>query len=121
MSCGGRVAAFTYCGRGGLLLLRSDNEKIDSSLETSSYLRRSNGDNGLVYATQHHPIRVSFVPVDLDTPLEEQHRGKFDVILHKMTKEILCMSKMLWLQAAGVDNTNRSNRGMKVQYASSLF
>mmetsp|Transcript_33258 Transcript_33258/g.61269 ORF Transcript_33258/g.61269 Transcript_33258/m.61269 type:complete len:548 (+) Transcript_33258:366-2009(+) len=43
----------------------------------------------------HHPIRVSFVPIDLDTPLEEQHGGKFDVILHKMTEDILCMSKML--------------------------
>jgi len=44
---------------------------------------------------QRHPIRVSFVPIDLDTPLEEQHGGKFDVILHKMTEDILCMSKML--------------------------
>lgn len=44
---------------------------------------------------RHHPIRVSFVPIDLDTPLEEQHGGKFDVILHKMTEDILCMSKML--------------------------
>lgn len=44
---------------------------------------------------RQHPIRVSFVPIDLDTPLEEQHGGKFDVILHKLTEEILCMSKML--------------------------
>jgi len=44
---------------------------------------------------QRHPIRVSFVPVDLDKPLEEQHGGKFDVILHKMTEDILCLSKML--------------------------
>lgn len=44
---------------------------------------------------QRHPIRVSFVPIDLDKPLEEQHGGKFDVILHKMTEDILCLSKML--------------------------
>jgi inositol-1,3,4-trisphosphate 5/6-kinase/inositol-tetrakisphosphate 1-kinase len=44
---------------------------------------------------RRHPIRVSFVPIDLDTPLEEQHGGKFDVILHKMTEDILCISKML--------------------------
>lgn len=81
-------------------------ERIDSPLKTSSSSRRS---NGRVNATRHHPIRVSFVPVDLDTPLEEQHGGKFDVILHKMTEEILCMSKMLRSQAAGVDNTIRSN------------
>jgi len=88
-------------------------ERIDSPLKTSSYSRRSNVSNGLVNATRHHPIRVSFVPVDLDTPLEEQHGGKFDVILHKMTEEILCMSKMLRSQAAGVDNTNRSNGDLK--------
>ncbi|KAL3777232.1 hypothetical protein HJC23_007132 [Cyclotella cryptica] len=56
-------------------------------------LRRpvSSSGNGM----RRHPIRVSFVPIDLDTPLEEQHGGKFDVILHKMTEDILCISKML--------------------------
>ncbi len=44
---------------------------------------------------RQHPIRVSFVPIDLEIPLEEQHGGKFDVILHKLTEDILCMSKML--------------------------
>lgn len=39
-------------------------------------------------------IRVSFVPLDLDSPLEEQHGGQFDVILHKMTEDILCISKL---------------------------
>ena len=42
-----------------------------------------------------HPIRVSFVPIDLDVPLQEQHGGKFDVILHKMTEDILCISKLV--------------------------
>lgn len=40
------------------------------------------------------PIRVSFVPLDLDSPLEEQHGGNFDAILHKLTEDILCLSKM---------------------------
>uniref|UniRef100_A0A7S4JNH4 inositol-1,3,4-trisphosphate 5/6-kinase n=1 Tax=Odontella aurita TaxID=265563 RepID=A0A7S4JNH4_9STRA len=40
------------------------------------------------------PVRVSFVPLDLDSPLEEQHGGNFDAILHKMTEDILCISKM---------------------------
>lgn len=39
-------------------------------------------------------IRVSFVPLDLDSPLEEQHGGKFDVILHKLTEDILSISKL---------------------------
>lgn len=39
-----------------------------------------------------YPVRVSFVPVDLNEPLEEQHGGNFDIILHKMTEDILCLS-----------------------------
>jgi len=68
----------------------------------TSFSRRSNCSSrsastsrGCSPVRNRHPIRVSFVPVDLDTPLEEQHGGKFDVILHKMTEDILCMSKML--------------------------
>jgi inositol-1,3,4-trisphosphate 5/6-kinase / inositol-tetrakisphosphate 1-kinase len=41
-----------------------------------------------------HPIRVSFVPLDLDAPLEDQHGGNFDVILHKMTEDCLVLSQM---------------------------
>lgn len=45
--------------------------------------------------TMHmQPMRVSFVPLDLDIPLEEQHGGEFDVILHKMTEDILCKSQL---------------------------
>lgn len=40
------------------------------------------------------PIKVSFVPLDLDNCLEEQHGGKFDAILHKMTEDILCVSQL---------------------------
>eukprot|EP00591_Stephanopyxis_turris_P002146 CAMPEP_0195525670 /NCGR_PEP_ID=MMETSP0794_2-20130614/26223_1 /TAXON_ID=515487 /ORGANISM="Stephanopyxis turris, Strain CCMP 815" /LENGTH=634 /DNA_ID=CAMNT_0040656173 /DNA_START=206 /DNA_END=2110 /DNA_ORIENTATION=+ len=40
----------------------------------------------------HNPIRVSFVPLDLDIPLEEQHGGNFDAILHKLTEDILTIS-----------------------------
>ena len=56
-----------------------------------SFRRSSSGGSGM----RRHPIRVSFVPIDLDIPLQEQHGGKFDVILHKMTEDILCISKML--------------------------
>eukprot|EP00551_Chaetoceros_affinis_P012207 CAMPEP_0203665870 /NCGR_PEP_ID=MMETSP0090-20130426/3023_1 /ASSEMBLY_ACC=CAM_ASM_001088 /TAXON_ID=426623 /ORGANISM="Chaetoceros affinis, Strain CCMP159" /LENGTH=888 /DNA_ID=CAMNT_0050529587 /DNA_START=364 /DNA_END=3030 /DNA_ORIENTATION=- len=45
---------------------------------------------------QHYqPMRVSFVPLDLDSPLEEQHGGKFDAILHKITEDILCKSQII--------------------------
>lgn len=40
----------------------------------------------------YHPVRVSFVPVNLNEPLEEQHGGRFDILLHKMTEDILCLS-----------------------------
>jgi len=40
------------------------------------------------------PVRVSFVPLDMDSPLEEQHGGRFDAILHKLTEDILSISKM---------------------------
>jgi inositol-1,3,4-trisphosphate 5/6-kinase/inositol-tetrakisphosphate 1-kinase len=43
-------------------------------------------------ATASCPVRVSFVPVDLNEPLEEQQGGSFDVLLHKMTEDILCLS-----------------------------
>lgn len=39
-------------------------------------------------------IRVSFVPLDLEQPLEDQHDGKMDVILHKLTEDILAVSQM---------------------------
>ena len=38
-------------------------------------------------------LRVSFVPLDPDLPLEGQHGAKVDVILHKLTEDILCLSK----------------------------
>ena len=44
------------------------------------------------YVSRNPIIRVSFVPVDLDSPLEEQHGGNFDVILHKLTEDILTIS-----------------------------
>ena len=38
------------------------------------------------------PVQISFVPLDPDQPLEEQHGGKFDLILHKLTEDILACS-----------------------------
>lgn len=58
--------------------------KYQSNISKSNYANNSK----LV------PMRVSFVPLDLDSPLEEQHGGKFDAILHKMTEDILYKSKL---------------------------
>lgn len=38
------------------------------------------------------PVRISFVPLNPDIPLEEQHEGHFDLILHKLTEDILTCS-----------------------------
>lgn len=38
------------------------------------------------------PILISFVPLDPDQPLEDQHGGNFDLILHKLTEDILSCS-----------------------------
>jgi hypothetical protein len=34
----------------------------------------------------HFPVPTSFGPLDPNLPLEEQHGGNFDLILHKLTK-----------------------------------
>lgn len=44
--------------------------------------------------SQHYQVRVSFVPLDPELPLEEQHGGKMDIILHKLTEDILCLSQL---------------------------
>ena len=42
--------------------------------------------------TYHYPVRLSFVPLDPNHSLEEQQGGKFDLILHKLTEDILSCS-----------------------------
>lgn len=44
------------------------------------------------FTRSRFPIQISFVPLDTDYPLEEQHGGKFDLILHKLTEDILSCS-----------------------------
>lgn len=50
-----------------------------------------------------YPVRVSFVPLDPDFPLEEQHGGKMDIILHKLTEDILSLSQLALTQPAIAD------------------
>jgi inositol-1,3,4-trisphosphate 5/6-kinase/inositol-tetrakisphosphate 1-kinase len=66
-----------------------------SSCGSSSKSRRSvsSGDKKAVWQQQQQ-VRVSFVPLDPEIPLEEQHGGKMDIILHKLTEDILCLSQL---------------------------
>jgi inositol-1,3,4-trisphosphate 5/6-kinase/inositol-tetrakisphosphate 1-kinase len=66
-----------------------------SSCGSSSKSRRSvsSGDKKSTWQQQHQ-VRVSFVPLDPEIPLEEQHGGKMDIILHKLTEDILCLSQL---------------------------
>lgn len=67
--------------------------KVSSSVSCSS--RSLKTDASASSTNLDRRIRVNFLPVDLDIPLEEQHGGKFDVILHKLTEDILGMSKII--------------------------
>ena len=44
------------------------------------------------------PLRISFVPLDDSIPFKEQHSGKIDIILHKLTEDILHASKQMMQQ-----------------------
>jgi hypothetical protein len=56
------------------------------------------------------PILISFVPLDPDQPLEEQHGGKFDLILHKLTEDILSCSLHDINADAADEITNQAQR-----------
>mmetsp|Transcript_2030 Transcript_2030/g.3197 ORF Transcript_2030/g.3197 Transcript_2030/m.3197 type:complete len:604 (-) Transcript_2030:126-1937(-) len=65
----------------------------DTSCFSTSNNTSTTGTTALTrHSYHHHPVRVSFVPVNLNEPLEEQHGGRFDILLHKMTEDILCLS-----------------------------
>jgi Inositol 1,3,4-trisphosphate 5/6-kinase ATP-grasp domain len=55
-----------------------------------------------------HNFRVSFVPLDPDVPLEDQHGGKIDVILHKLTEDILCLSQLEGFSASLFESSELS-------------
>lgn len=85
-----RVAEENSWDEPTLLSSCSSSFMASSSKEIySSALRPMEVDGSLQAAVSKHPFRISFVPVDLNFPLEEQHGGKFDAILHKLTEDIL--------------------------------
>lgn len=65
----------------------SMSETTVSTPTTTTTVNSSNKHSGT-----RSPVRISFVPLDPDIPLEEQHGGHFDLILHKLTEDILTCS-----------------------------
>lgn len=44
---------------------------------------------------QQQPLlHLAFVPIDPDQPIEDQHGGNIDIILHKLTEDILCLAQV---------------------------
>lgn len=79
----------------------SDSESTGTcTASTNSSLRPSRSTSGSSVSRRQpwtpssREIRVSFVPLDPDQPLEDQHGGRMDVILHKLTEDILCLSQL---------------------------
>jgi hypothetical protein len=62
------------------------------TIATTGTYRSSSKHNNNNNNNSKRPIRLSFVPLDPDLPLEEQHGGKLDLILHKLTEDILACS-----------------------------
>ncbi len=72
---------------------RSSCSSAASMSETTvSTPTTSNTGNSSKRLQNRSPVRISFVPLDPDIPLEEQHGGNFDLILHKLTEDILSCS-----------------------------
>ena len=62
----------------------------------------------------HHkvlPVRVSFVPLDPNVPIENQHGGRIDVILHKLTEDILLCSQQDQQQDCNNNREQEQQRG----------
>ena len=59
------------------------------------------------------PVQISFVPLDPDQPLEEQHGGKFDLILHKLTEDILTCSLMQDNKHSKSSNSNSNTQSQQ--------
>jgi Inositol 1,3,4-trisphosphate 5/6-kinase ATP-grasp domain/Inositol 1,3,4-trisphosphate 5/6-kinase pre-ATP-grasp domain len=63
-----------------------------------------------------YPVHISFVPLDCDQPLEDQHGGNFDLILHKLTEDILSCSLTTERDDLSGRSRNGSNSDLTVHY-----
>lgn len=63
------------------------------SMAGNTYAQTTDSSNSRPTGSFNPTIRVSFVPLDPEIPLQEQHGG-MDVILHKLTEDILLLSQL---------------------------
>jgi len=70
------------------------NTVVSLSSASSSNHKSTNRQQQQQQQQQRYPVRISFVPLDPDYPLDQQHNGKMDIILHKLTEDILCLSQL---------------------------
>ena len=73
------VSTKTWISNGNLTTASKQQQQAQHSSSTSA-------------SAYHYPVRLSFVPLDPNYSLEEQQGGKFDLILHKLTEDILSCS-----------------------------
>lgn len=71
---------------------RSSCSSVASTSETTASTRTTTSSWNSYSSQAPSPVRISFVPLDPEIPLEEQHGGNFDMILHKLTEDILTCS-----------------------------
>lgn len=87
---------------------------LASTCETSGCSTRvSVNDNSICTKRRrksNFPVLISFVPLDPNQPLEEQHGGKFDLILHKLTEDILSCSLQDYSEDHDSDDTHVTQR-----------
>mmetsp|Transcript_42986 Transcript_42986/g.103933 ORF Transcript_42986/g.103933 Transcript_42986/m.103933 type:complete len:789 (-) Transcript_42986:145-2511(-) len=94
----GSCSTSTTCGNSAVHDTLQKNRKSHMTSQLSQKQRR--GGTGTSTGRQRrkrsrrHPVHISFVPLDCDQPLEDQHGGNFDLILHKLTEDILACSLM---------------------------
>jgi len=74
--------------------VQSSGSSGSSSLGSSLSLMDLSPSFGLLNNGQNIN-KVKFVPLNLDAPLEQQHGGHFDCILHKLTEDLLSVTNTL--------------------------
>ena len=90
-----------------------DNSSLvtTTTMSTSTYATNSSSNFSHELPQHLQLVRVCFVPLNLDSPLDEQHGGqKFDAILHKMTEDILCKSQLQQDEKSVDEALNYSDR-----------
>ena len=80
-----------------------------TTLKSYSYASKKSSSHSTTHNHSLLPIQLSFVPLDPDLPLEEQHGGKMDLILHKLTEDILSCTLHNQNHSTNTEDTNTSD------------